>query len=299
MSANLPSIAAATLLLAACAPVSSPASAQTGAATPQEWAATCPDDAGWDDPGPPFRIFGNTWYVGTCGIAAILITGTEGHVLIDSGTEKGAAVVAANIRRLGFRLEDVKLLLASHEHFDHVGGMAALQALTGAELAVAKDAALVLSSGRPAPEDPQFGVLPEMPPAKVATVLPQDGRVLLGSIALQAVETPGHTAGATTWQWQGCDGAECRTIVYADSLSAISSDSYRFADHPAYVQAFRAGLARLEGLDCTMLITPHPSASQLNARAAAGLAPDSAACVRYARAKAAQLDARLAKEHAQ
>lgn len=305
MSANLPAFTAAALLLAACAPVPAPAlapasaNAQTGAVTPQQWAATCPDDAGWDDPGPPFRIHGNTWYVGTCGIAAILITGDEGHVLIDSGTEKGAAVVAANIRRLGFRLEDVKLLLASHEHHDHVGGMAALQGLTGAELAVSKDAALVLSSGRPAPDDPQFGAIPEMTPAKVATVLPQDGRVLLGPIALQAVPTPGHTAGATTWQWQSCAGADCRTIVYADSLSAISSDSYRFSDHPAYVQAFRDGLARLEKLECTMLITPHPSASELNTRAAAGLAPDPTGCARYARAKMASLDARLAKEQAQ
>ncbi|MGC1269345.1 MAG: subclass B3 metallo-beta-lactamase [Croceibacterium sp.] len=298
MSAKL-SASAAALLLAACAPVPSPATAQYGAVTPQQWAATCPDDAGWDDPGPPFRIHGNTWYVGTCGITAILITGNEGHVLIDSGTEKGAAVVAANVRRLGFRLEDVKLLLASHEHHDHVGGMAVLQGLTGAELAVAKEAALVLSTGRPAPEDPQFGINPEMTPAKVATVLPQDGRVMLGSIALQAVPTPGHTAGATSWQWQSCAGGDCRTIVYADSLSPISSDSYRFTDHPDYVQAFRDGLARLERLDCTMLITPHPSASDLNVRAAAGLAPDPAACARYARTKSAQLDARLAKEQAQ
>ena len=300
MSAKLPPIAAAALLLAACAPVPgsvpAPAAAQTGAVTPQQWATACPDDAGWDDPGPPFRIHGNSWYVGTCGIAAILITGDEGHVLIDSGTEKGATVVADNIRRLGFRVEDVKLLLASHEHFDHVGGMAALQALSGAELAVAPDAALVLSSGRPAPDDPQFGVLPEMAPANVGTALPQDGRVMLGSIRLQAVPTPGHTAGATTWQWQSCQGSDCRSIVYADSLSAISSDSYRFSDHPDYVQAFRDGLARLERLDCDMIVTPHPSASALNRRAAAGLAADPAGCAAYARAKAVQLDARLAKE---
>src|SRR5688572_25254023 len=99
-----------------------------------KWAATCGDSTDWDQPAPPVRIHGNTYLVGTCGISAILVTGSEGHVLIDSGTEKGAEIVADNIRQLGFRLRDIKFLLHSHEHHDHVGGIARLQQLTGAVL---------------------------------------------------------------------------------------------------------------------------------------------------------------------
>ncbi|MGH6728946.1 MAG: MBL fold metallo-hydrolase, partial [Sphingomicrobium sp.] len=94
------------------------------------WAAACKDNDKWDAPAPPVRIHGNSYYVGTCGIAAILITGNAGHVLIDGGTEQGADAIAENIRRLGFNLRDVKFLLHSHEHFDHVGGTSKLHRLS-------------------------------------------------------------------------------------------------------------------------------------------------------------------------
>ncbi len=101
--------------------------------TGPQYAAMCKD---WDDyekPAPPVRIHGNTYLVGTCGISSILITGTQGDILIDGGTEADADLIAANIRRLGFALRDVKILLHSHEHYDHVGGLAKLQRVTGAE----------------------------------------------------------------------------------------------------------------------------------------------------------------------
>ena len=72
-----------------------------------QWARACGDSTDWDRPAPPVRIHGNTYLVGTCGISAILVAGTGGHVLIDGGTEKGAEVIADNIRALGFRLERV------------------------------------------------------------------------------------------------------------------------------------------------------------------------------------------------
>src|SRR5215218_6215381 len=99
-----------------------------------EFDAICDDNDDWDKPAPPVRIHANTYLVGTCGISAILITGTAGHILIDAGTEAGADLIADNIKRLGFRLKDVRYLLHSHEHLDHVGGMARLQQLTGAQL---------------------------------------------------------------------------------------------------------------------------------------------------------------------
>ena len=265
----------------------------------RDWAATCKDWDDWDKPGPPFRIYGNTYYVGTCGIAAILIAGDKGNILIDSGTRPGADVVAANIVKLGFRLEDVKLLLTSHEHFDHVGGMAELQRRTGARLLTSVAAKPVMESGEASPDDPQTGMHEPFEAAKVDDIVEDGKAVRLGSLTLTPLATPGHTPGALSWQWQSCVGGNCTTLVFADSLSAISSDDYRFSDHPEYVRAFRDGLSRVASIDCGILLTPHPSASKMRDRFAKGSPFGAPSCEAYAKSAAERLDNRLAKEAAQ
>lgn len=289
---------AALPLLAGAAKPAAPVP-QPAPATPAGWVSACKDWDDWDKAGPPFRIHGNSFYVGTCGIAAILVTSPAGHVLIDSGTEKGAGVIAANIRRLGFRLKDVKLLLHSHEHFDHVGGHAVIQRLTGATVAASAAAAPVLESGRDSPEDPQAGMHAAMTPVKVGRRLADGEVVRLGGLALTAHATPGHTPGALSWTWTSCarGSRDCRRIAFADSLSAVSADAYRFADHPAYLGAYRTAISRVAGLPCDILITPHPSASDLRTRLAAGALnrPDGQ-CATYARTIGERLDQRLARE---
>lgn len=287
-------IAPIALLLASC----STAEAPPGPAAPEPsvWASECKEDAGWDDPGPPFRIHGDTYYVGTCGIAAILIAGDDGHVLIDGGTEAGGKLIVRNIETLGFAPRDVKLLLHSHEHFDHVAGLAYIQQQSGARLLASREAATALRTGETQEGDPQLGILDPFPALRVdGEIIPAE-TVRLGNLALIPVATPGHTPGALSWQWTACDGSDCRTVVYADSLSAISSDDYRFSDHPAYVAAFRAALDRVAGLDCDILITPHPSASGLHRRAAADALESSSACSDYATQQSERLDRRLAEE---
>jgi metallo-beta-lactamase class B len=260
---------------------------------------TCKEWDDWDKPAPPVRIHGNTYLVGTCGISSILITGSEGHVLIDSGTEKGADLVAANIRRLGFRLSDVKFLLHSHEHIDHVGGIARLQQLTGAKLVASANAAAVFRTGAPRSGDPQAGMHPPFRAARVDRVIKHGDTVRLFDLKLTAVDTRGHTPGALSWTWVSCDGGVCRNMVYADSLSPVSRDDYRFSVHPAALQAFRTSIARVAALDCEILMTPHPSASNLVARLG-DRAPieNSDACRDYAAKLSQQLDERLAKEAA-
>ncbi|WP_338501287.1 subclass B3 metallo-beta-lactamase [Sphingomonas kaistensis] len=264
------------------------------------FARECAGRDGWDEPAPPVRIHGNTYYVGTCGITALLLTSRDGHVLIDSGTEAGADLVAANIRRLGFKPTDVKYIVHSHEHHDHVGGFARMQALTGAEVIASAGAAPVLRTGVIPASDPQFGILPKMAPVTVARVVKSGDSVRLGGILLNAVETPGHTAGALSWQWVSCDGGVCRTMVYADSLSPVSRDGYKFSAHPELVASFRTSFAKVAALECDILLTPHPSASNMTARFAGGAAAlfDPAGCKTYAAAKAKGLDERLAKEAA-
>lgn len=264
-----------------------------------QWAEACGDSSEWDQPAPPVRIHANTYLVGTCGIAAVLVAGSDGHVLIDGGTERGAELIAANVRSLGFRLRDIRYLLHSHEHIDHVGGTARLQQLTGAALVASAPARRALETGIATPDDPQVGLHKPFPAATVNRVIADGGTVRLGNLLLNAMATPGHTPGALSWRWESCDGGVCRTMVYADSLSAISRDDYRFSDHPAYVAAFRAGLARLAASRCEILLTPHPSASAMKERMT-GKQPlfDPAGCRTYAAARTRQMGERLAKEAA-
>lgn len=264
-----------------------------------EFALKCKDWDDYDKPAPPVRIFGNTYLVGTCGISSILITDPAGDILIDGGTEKDADLIAANIRELGFRLSDVKYLLHSHEHYDHVGGLAKLQRLTGAQLVASPAAAGVLNSGMAGDGDPQQGTSAPFAAAHVDRVIRDGEQVRVGNTVLTAVATPGHTPGALTWRWGSCQGGVCRQIVYADSLTPVSSKDYRFSDHAAYLAAYRASIAKVGALDCDILLTPHPSASDMVNRLALGKSlenPD--ACKAYAAQLTKQLDDRLAKEAA-
>ncbi len=261
------------------------------------WASACEDFDDWDKAGPPFHIYGNTYYVGTCGIGAILITGDQGHVLIDGGPPNAGDLIAANIKALGFALSDVKLLLHSHEHLDHVGGLARLQQLTGARLIASAGAAPVLASGAVAADDPQFGTIDGFPAVRVDSVLQPGELVKLGDLSLTPLATPGHTEGALSWAWRSCEGSDCRSIVYADSLSPVSGDSYRFSDHPAYLAAYRASLKALAALaPCDIVITPHPSASEMRKRMLEGELFAEPRCAAYAGGLSARLDERLARE---
>jgi metallo-beta-lactamase class B len=252
---------------------------------------------GWSDRAPPRRIFGNTYYVGTCGIAAILVVGADGAVLIDGATEQAPAAILANIRALGFDPRQVKVLLNTHEHMDHAGGLAGLQRETGAPLLARMPALASLRSGKPDRGDPQFGELVGFP--AVAEVRPlNDGEVVrVGSLALQSHATPGHAPGGTSWTWRSCEGTRCLDIAYVDSHSALTDGHYRFADHPDYVAAFERSLDIVAGLPCDLLLTPHPAASNLLARFN-GDAPlvDPGACRAFADNARANLATRLAGE---
>jgi metallo-beta-lactamase class B len=266
------------------------------------WSLECKDSDGpdgWAKPAPPVRIHANTYLVGTCGISSILIVGDQGDILIDGGPENAAELIAANIRSLGFRVQDVRIILNSHDHYDHVGGISKLQRLSGATVMTSAPAAKVLSSGVPSTDDPQSGITKPFPPADVGRTVANGEEIRLGNLMLTAMTTPGHTPGAMSWRWVSCDGGVCRTIVYADSLSPVSAPAYRFSDHPAYLAAFRASIAKIGASPCEILLTPHPSASDMPHRLALGqpiFDPD--ACKAYAAARSRDLDDRLAKEAA-
>ncbi len=264
----------------------------------------CSAEPGWNDPATPQRLHGDTYFVGTCGISALLITSPQGHVLIDGATPQAAAQIVSNIRALGFKPEDVRRILFSHEHFDHIGGLAELQRASGAPVLSRAPAVAALKRGGSDRTDPQFLDLKSFAPVTNVQTLADDGIVSVGSLALQAIATPGHTPGGTSWTWRSCQGDDCRQIVYADSLTAISDKEYRFSDdaaHPGYLAAYRQSLQRMTGLRCDILLTPHPSASRMWSRigtAADAPLADSSACRAYADTAGKRLDARLADEAA-
>jgi len=263
------------------------------------WALACGGSDDWNKPAPPVRIHANTYDVGTCGISSILIVGDQGDILIDGGPEAAADVIAANIQKLGYNIRDVRFILTSHEHLDHVGGIARLQRMSGATVVTSVPAKKVLETGTVGADDPQAGSLGPFPPVPVGRTVTDGQEVRLGNLMLTAMATPGHTSGALSWRWVSCDGGVCRTIVYADSLTPVSAPTYRFSDHPAYLAAFRVSIGKIAASPCEILLTPHPSASDMVDRIG-GKAPlvNANACRDYAATKGKDLDARLAKEAA-
>jgi metallo-beta-lactamase class B len=260
----------------------------------------CAGKEGWSDPAPAIRIFGNVYDVGTCGITVLLVAGDKGAIMLDGATAEAVPAIIANVERLGFKLSDVKLLLSSHEHLDHAAGLNELKRKTGASMVATAAAKASLESGVPAADDPQRkGRKPEFRGVQVDRTVRDGDVVALGSLRLTAHTTPGHAPGSTSWSWRSCEGTICHRIVYADSVSAVSSDTYRFSRHPGYITAFRASLTKIAGLPCDLIITPHPAASDLYARLA-GQAPLSSAtaCTSYAVSGRARLDQRLATEKA-
>lgn len=264
-----------------------------------EWARQCGDWEDWDKPGPAFRVYGNTWYVGTCGISAILIIGEDGHILIDGGTAQGADIIAKNIAAAGFDIRDVRIILFSHEHHDHVGGLARLQELSGAVVLSSAKGRASMETGAASPDDPQKEIAERFAPVRVAGIAEDNMSVKLGNLTVFGLETPGHTPGAMSWQWSApsIEGKAHMTLNYFDSLSPISADGYRFSDHPEYLAGFRQGLDRLKHVGCGILLTPHPTASAMRARIVeGGLTEYRPGCAAYVESIEKRLADRLAKE---
>jgi metallo-beta-lactamase class B len=222
----------------------------------------CKDCATWNQAQEPFLIYGNTYYVGPHGLSAILITSPAGHILIDSALPESVPQIVAHIRSLGFRIEDVKLILNSHAHFDHAGGISELQQLSGATVAVSPWSADVFTKSGVARDDPQFGEIRPIALVKHVRTI-RDGEVLrVGSLALTAHFTPGHTPGGSSWTWQSCQNGKCLNLVYSDSMSPVSGH-FRFSDSPGVQQEFARSFAFLRAVPCDILLTPHPDASGL------------------------------------
>lgn len=235
---------------------------------PPDHAITCRMCDEWNQAQAPFRIYGNTYYVGTRGLSAILVTGPKGHVLFDAALPQSAPQIRANIEALGFRVRDVKWILNSHAHFDHAGGIAAMQRASGARVGASASGAAAMRAGDVGKDDPQFDPSDPIPYPPVAhVVVVKDGQVIaVGPVKVQALMTPGHTPGSTSWTWTSCEGRDCKQVVYSDSLTAVSLGDYRFSGGQGYPDVsvrFATSIARVGALKCDIVLSTHPSATDI------------------------------------
>lgn len=223
-------------------------------------AIECDNCDSWNEAIDPFRIHGNTWFVGTDGLSSILIETDDGLILIDGGLPQSAALIDANIRSLGFNTTDIKAILVSHTHYDHVGGIAALQRLSRANVFTNEAGKVPLSTGALAADDPQYVAGNDsnsFPAARQVVAIRNGELVSVGSVDVKAVHTPGHTPGGTTWTWESCAMNTCYDVVYADSLSAVSAEGFEFGLSGAG-QDIVASAGVIGDLDCDIFLSPHP-----------------------------------------
>ena len=205
----------------------------------------------WNRPVEPFRIVEGLYYVGASDLSSFLFTTSEGHLLLDGGMPETAEQILANVRKLGFRPEDVKLLLNSHAHADHAGGLAALAKATGATLVASEADAIQLERGGLG--DFGFGDSLPFPPVAVGRRIADGERLALGGVTLTAQLTPGHTKGCTTWTARlgGFDALfSCSVSVPGHRL--VGNEAW-----PGIVEAYEATFRRLERLPCELFLAPH------------------------------------------
>jgi metallo-beta-lactamase class B len=229
-------------------------------------------------PDEPFRIAGNLYYVGSTGVAAFLLTGPEGHVVIDGGYPETAPLIIGSIARLGFDIKDVEVLLNSHAHFDHAGGLRELQEASGAELWISEGDAPMIAAGGAG--DRSFGPLRYLglgrfPAARVDHRFEDGATIRLGPLALTAHVTAGHTPGCTSWSFPVRHGDRELLAVSICSLSLlpfmklIEPESY-----PGIRSDFERSFHTLRSLPADIFLGSHGSFfdmdGKLRERAAAG-----------------------------
>lgn len=215
-----------------------------------------PTSRSWNQPVEPYQIIGNVYYVGASDITSYLITTPQGHILLDGGFEETVPIIRESVKKLGFKIEDVKILINTHAHYDHAAGLAELKKLTGAAFHVSeKDAPLHARGGK---DDFAFGDRFPYPPVTADRLLKDGDTVTLGGVTLTAHLTPGHTPGNTTWTMKAEEGGKSYDVAFVSSptinpgVVLTNKPSYPgIADD--YARTFRV----LKSLPCEVFLGSH------------------------------------------
>jgi len=217
--------------------------------------------ANWNTPTEPFHVIDNVWYVGTEGLSSFLFTTPEGHILLDGATPQAAPMIAANIAKLGFKPGDVKILLNSHAHFDHSGGLAELKRGTGAKLHAMEGDVSALEGGFYLGSESVKAM--DAPPVKVDIVLKDGDTVSLGGFTLTAHLTPGHSRGCTSWGATLKDGGKTYEALVFCSASVAANRITPPLQYEGIVQDYRSTFAKTKAMKVDIPLSPHPEFFQL------------------------------------
>lgn len=204
---------------------------------------------------PAHRVVGNVYYVGSKALASYLIATPDGHFLINSSFEETVPLIRASVESLGFKMQDVKFLLASHAHSDHVAGHAAMKELTGATVCVMRGDEAVIESGG---VGQYLYADSRWQPCKVDRVLEDKDEIKLGGATLVARRTPGHTRGCTTWTWRATEGDKTYDVVVIGSPNV--NPGYRLVDNKDYPEIaadFAATFKLLKSFPCDIFLGAH------------------------------------------
>jgi metallo-beta-lactamase class B len=221
-------------------------------------AALAQTPASWTAPSEPFRIADNLYYVGTAGIASYLLTSPQGHILIDGAMPTSAKLIEGNIEKLGFKPTDVKVLLNTHAHFDHTGGLAELKKDTGAKFYASAGDRKALETGTYVGSEEVRAF--DFAPVKVDHVLKDGEQVKVGATVLTAHMTPGHSAGCTSWTFPlTVDGAERQALLYCSTSVAANrlASKQKGPQYPGIVEDYEATFAKLKAMKADIFLAPH------------------------------------------
>ena len=211
--------------------------------------------ADWYEPFPAHRVVGNVYYVGSKDLASYLIATPGGHILINSGFEETVPLIRTSVESLGFKMADIKILLASHAHSDHVAGHALLKELTGAKIYVMRGDDQVIASGG---KGQYLYTDSRWKPCKVDRVLEDGAEVMLGGVTLVGRLTPGHTRGCTTWTWRVQEAGKTLDVVVIGSPNV--NTGYRLVDnkdYPRIAEDFARTFQVLKALPCDVFLGAH------------------------------------------
>jgi metallo-beta-lactamase class B len=227
-------------------------SARVAAADPPSWGAV---RAAWNRPAVPFRVLGNVYFVGTRELGSWLIRTSDGLILLDGALPESVPLIERNIRRLGFRVRDIRLLINSHAHFDHSGGFAQLKRDSGAQLLASEGDRVSLETGTYLGSEDVTAM--SAPPVKVDRVIADGEAVRLGDTTLTALVMPGHTRGCTSWTLPVRDQGVVRQVIFYCSTTVGANRLAPNPQYPGIVDDYRATFARLESVHADVFLSNH------------------------------------------
>ena len=211
---------------------------------------------GWVRPYPGFQVIGNLYGVGTYDLSVFLITSDEGHILINTGLADSTGMIRENMASLGFRLEDVRILLTQQSHWDHTAALAEIKEIAGAEMWATEDDARVLEDG--GFSDPHFGGQVSFPPLSVDRIISEGDVIELGDIRLTVYEHPGHTEGSSSYEMTVTENGRDYRVLIAN-MGTINAGKQLVVDptYPGVADDFASTYSRQKAMEIDVWVAAH------------------------------------------